>query len=84
MADFDLKEHPHRRFNPLTREWILVSPHRSKRPWLGQVEKIAEGAPPPYDPGVLHVSGKHPRRRSDQSAIFIRTRLSSGPIPPRQ
>ena len=26
---------PHRRFNPLTQEWVLVSPHRAKRPWLG-------------------------------------------------
>ncbi len=40
----------HRRFNPLTREWILVSPHRSKRPWLGQVEKRTPEALPAYDP----------------------------------
>ena len=36
---FDYKEYSHRRFNLLTGEWILVSPHRSKRPWQGQVEK---------------------------------------------
>ena len=30
---------PHRRLNPLTAEWVLVSPHRAKRPWQGQVEK---------------------------------------------
>jgi UDPglucose--hexose-1-phosphate uridylyltransferase len=41
---------PHRRFNPLTREWILVSPHRAKRPWLGQVEKKPAQSLPAYDP----------------------------------
>lgn len=41
---------PHRRFNLLTREWVLVSPHRAKRPWLGQVEKRAPENLPTYDP----------------------------------
>jgi UDPglucose--hexose-1-phosphate uridylyltransferase len=41
---------PHRRFNPLTREWVLVSPQRATRPWLGQVEKPAPEEKPQYDP----------------------------------
>jgi len=41
---------PHRRFNQLTREWVLVSPHRAKRPWLGQVEKTPPENLPQYDP----------------------------------
>jgi UDPglucose--hexose-1-phosphate uridylyltransferase len=41
---------PHRRFNPLTGEWIQVSPQRMLRPWLGQVEKTVTEALPTYDP----------------------------------
>ena len=47
---FDWNQDPHRRFNPLTREWVLVSPHRTQRPWQGQMEKPAAPAAPEYDP----------------------------------
>ncbi|MGO9262684.1 MAG: UDP-glucose--hexose-1-phosphate uridylyltransferase [Bryobacteraceae bacterium] len=46
----DWKQDPHRRFNPLTREWVLVSPHRTQRPWQGQVEEAAAETQPEYDP----------------------------------
>ena len=45
-----LTEDPHRRLNPLTGEWVVVSPHRALRPWQGEVEKLPSQAPPQYDP----------------------------------
>jgi UDPglucose--hexose-1-phosphate uridylyltransferase len=47
--EFTITEHPHRRLNLLTGEWILVSPHRSKRPWQGKVESISVDERPEYD-----------------------------------
>jgi UDPglucose--hexose-1-phosphate uridylyltransferase len=50
MEKFDLKEHPHTRLNILTGDWVLVSPHRMKRPWQGKVEQVPPDNRPSYDP----------------------------------
>ena len=46
--NLSLNENPHRRLNILTGEWVLVSPHRTKRPWQGKEEKSANKVQPEY------------------------------------
>jgi len=49
-GSFNPSDHQHLRRNPLKDEWVLVSPHRTRRPWSGQLERPAQDDPPSLDP----------------------------------
>lgn len=53
---------PHRRRNPLTGEWVLVSPHRAERPWLGEHVPPPQPSPPAYDPACYLCPGNQRAR----------------------
>lgn len=69
-----LADRPHRRLNALTGEWVLVSPHRTRRPWQGQVERRPPENRPRYDPtcylcpGNARAGGE---RNPDYAGTFI-------------
>ncbi|MFQ3229808.1 UDP-glucose--hexose-1-phosphate uridylyltransferase [Reinekea sp.] len=57
QTKFNPADHAHKRRNPLTNEWVLVSPHRSKRPWQGQSEAVKEVTLPSYDENCYLCAG---------------------------
>src|SRR6476646_2215355 len=57
QLDSVLRESPHRRFNPLSNEWVLVSPHRTQRPWQGAMESLPLAQRPKYDPSCYLCPG---------------------------
>lgn len=81
---FQVSDHPHRRFNPLTEQWVLVSPHRAKRPWQGQQEAADTHVKPAYDPdcylcpGNTRISGAV---NPDYDAPFVFTNDFSALLP---
>lgn len=87
---FSPEDHPHRRQNLLTGEWVLVSPHRAKRPWQGEVAPAAAPVGAAHDPGCYLCPGNvraNGQRNPDYPGTFVfdndfAALLSDSPAPP--
>ncbi len=78
-------DRPHRRYNPLTGEWVLVSPHRARRPWQGQVEKAPVDVLPTYDPKCYLCPGNersNGTRNPDYTETFVFDNDFAALLPP--
>ncbi len=82
--EFNASSHPHRRYNPLTGEWVLISPHRTRRPWQGKQERPPAADRPEYDPncylcpGNTRASGD---KNPDYSSTYVFTNDFSALLP---
>jgi len=76
----DISDQPHRRHNALTGDWVLVSPHRTKRPWLGRQENRAAETRPSHDPKCLLCAGNE-RMNGTRNAHYIGTYVFENDFP---
>jgi UDPglucose--hexose-1-phosphate uridylyltransferase len=68
----DLLGKPHRRRNPLTGEWLLVSPQRTMRPWQGSIESLRTKVPPRHDPACYLCPGNS-RAGQERNPVYAET-----------
>jgi len=80
MSFDELNKVPHCRFNPLLREWVLVSPHRTERPWLGRVEKIQKPPAATFDPNCYLCPGNQ-RAGGARTAPYTQTYVFDNDYP---
>ena len=69
-----IRDHSHTRRNQLTGEWVLVSPHRTMRPWRGQIEETVRDTSPDYDPDCYLCPGNeraNGKRNPDYRGAFV-------------
>ncbi len=75
---------PHRRYNPLTDSWVLVSPHRNNRPWQGQTEAVPPDTRPAHDPTCYLCAGNvraNGERTPDYPDVYVFTNDFSALLP---
>jgi UDPglucose--hexose-1-phosphate uridylyltransferase len=82
-------QYPHRRWNPLRQSWVMVSPHRTQRPWQGEVAQKAAPTAITYDPECYLCPGNKRaggavNPRYDSIFTFANDYAALLPEPPRQ
>ncbi|MBV9674656.1 MAG: UDP-glucose--hexose-1-phosphate uridylyltransferase [Verrucomicrobia bacterium] len=80
----DQSQYPHRRYNTLTGDWILVSPHRTQRPWQGKQETAARQTRPAYDPKCYLCPGNERaggEKNPDYKATYVFTNDFAAIVP---
>lgn len=80
MEVFSDGDMPHRRKNALTGDWVLVSPHRMRRPWQGQVERPAPENRPEYDPNCYLCPG-NTRAGGERNPVYTSTYVFTNDFP---
>ena len=71
---------PHRRFNPLTGEWVLVSPQRTQRPWQGATEAAPSGTRPQHD-GGCYLCPRNKRANNETNPDYTGTFVFDNDFP---